>query len=92
MLDKTKTEAKPKTTIIVIHETILHAFIIDGITYLLAVALIGTGWFLGSTAMQWVGFLVLAIMALMVVSKDNRGLTIEEARKRLDEIEQEING
>jgi hypothetical protein len=58
--------------------------------YALLFGLIGLGVFVDSAAMQWAGFVV-AFLALVgmaaTAEKRNKGLTIAEARKRLDELE-----
>ena len=54
------------------------------------VAVIGIGVAVDSAAMQWAGFLVLMLTALavgIVKAAKNDGLTIDQARARLDEIE-----
>lgn len=55
-------------------------------------AIIGTGAMLDSAAMQWLGFWVIITVAVAAAAhearKDSR-LTIAQARRRLDEIEQE---
>lgn len=46
----------------------------------------------GSAAMQWAGFVFTMLFMVAVVTvmvKQNTGLTVAEARKRLDEIERE---
>lgn len=56
------------------------------------VAPISFGILTGSVAMQWVGFVFTMLFFAVVISliiKQNTGLTIAEARKRLDEIELE---
>ena len=61
-------------------------------TWVFIVALIGTGAVLGSTAMQWIGFIILILICFAAVKHDlhkNSGLTIAQARARLDEIERD---
>ncbi len=67
---------------IVIHETVLTSWAIDAGSYLLIVAVIGTGWWLGSAAMQWVGFLMLILSACMFVRGRPR-FTPQEAADKL---------
>jgi hypothetical protein len=53
---------------------------------------ISLGIWTGSAAMQWVGFvfsLVLVIGLAVSLQKRDQGLTIQQARQRLDEIEAE---
>ena len=54
------------------------------------VGVIGIGIFAESPAMQWSGFVVLVILVIAVAfqsAKKDEGLTINQARKRLDELE-----
>lgn len=60
--------------------------------FLLQVGVIGIGVATDSQAMQWSGFIMLALFSLVSASKlgkKNRCLTIEQAHKRLEEIEAE---
>lgn len=53
-------------------------------------AVIGVGVAVDSAAMQWAGFLMLMLIGLgsgIAKASKNEGLTIDEARARLDEIE-----
>ncbi|MEL6467067.1 MAG: hypothetical protein AAFQ58_19065 [Pseudomonadota bacterium] len=53
-------------------------------------AVLGSGIIAESNAMQWAGFVLLAVLAIALsatTAKRNSSLTIEEARKLLDEIE-----
>jgi len=72
---------------VVLHETIFQSWVSDAGTYAMFVALVGTGWALESTALQWVG----AIMGFLAVVGHACGktekLTFEQARSRIDEIE-----
>jgi hypothetical protein len=78
--------------IMIIHETVAQSWMRDASSVAGFVALIGIGVWLDSGAMQWtgaiLGFLVIA-GRMQRVWKDNR-YTIEQARKRLDEIEAEM--
>ena len=56
------------------------------------IGVIAIGVVVGSTAMQWAGFILLGLMLIAVVAVQQTkhsltGLTIQEARDRLDEIE-----
>lgn len=58
--------------------------------FLLIAALIGPGIVLDSAAMQWMGFLIvlLVVVSLAVGSdKANKGLTPDQARARIAELE-----
>lgn len=80
-----------KPEVILIRETARESWKADMSSVVGFVALIGIGVVLDSTAMQWVGA-ILGFITFMGrfnrMMKDNR-LTIEQARKRLDEIEAE---
>jgi Zn-dependent membrane protease YugP len=75
--------------VILLRETALASVVKDMGVVAMFVLLIGIGILLDSTALQWVGALIgfSTIVSFAVrLSKDNR-FTIEEARRRLDEIE-----
>lgn len=58
-------------------------------TACIQVAVIGIGIVTESAAMQWAGFIVLILMALAIAiisAKKDEGLTISEARERLNEL------
>ena len=74
--------------VVIIHETARQSWMRDASTYALVVALIGTGVALDSAAMQWVGFCILAMGALRIISKI-KSRTIAEAREVLDSWEAE---
>lgn len=60
-------------------------------SFLLIAALIGPGILLDSAAMQWMGFLIvlLVVVGLAVGSdKANKGLTPDQARARIAELEE----
>lgn len=56
------------------------------------ILVIGVGVFTGSSAMQWAGFLLLALMLFALLTSENSkttGLSFSEARAKLDELEAE---
>ena len=67
---------------LIIHETIRQSWARDAGSYLLIVATIGTGWWLGSPAMQWLGFLMLVVAALAKIQSKCR-FTPQEAADKL---------
>lgn len=80
---------KDDQEIIIITESARESWSRDASTVVAFVTMIGIGVFLESTALQWVG----AILGFLHIIgratrlfKDNR-YTIEQARKRLDELE-----
>lgn len=72
-------------TIFIAYKTPLQAFQINAFAYVTALALMLPGWALGSSAMQWLGFFLFFVVVFARATRD--GLTIEQARARLDEIE-----
>lgn len=87
MLDKTKCE-KPEPEIILITETPMQSLKRDATTYLLIVTVLGTGWLMGSAPMEWTGFVMLMLGALVRITLAGKHkMTIAEARKKLDELE-----
>lgn len=86
---KAEKPKKPEIRFIILHETILQSWLRDLSTYMLAVGLIGTGLVMGSSAMQWFGFLtVLAITYYKGTGKNQ--FSFEEARAYIDKLEKEL--
>lgn len=82
-------DTKKRTEVLIIRETLWKSTVSDIVTYVTVVGVIGTGWWLSSAAMQWCGFLMLGV-SVIARSVNQKRLTVPEARKRLDEIEQEM--
>lgn len=81
---------KTKTHMIVIaHETLLQSVMSDCMSFATIMGVIGVGWALNSSAMQWVGAIMVFIAFCAKSSSVNKRLTIEEARTKLDKIEAE---
>jgi hypothetical protein len=80
-------EKKPE--VILLYETVAQSWARDASTFALLLCLIGMGVILQSSAMQWfgavVGFIVICNRAGEAFKKNR--MTIDQARKRLDEIE-----
>lgn len=74
--------------IIIIRETWRESLLSDAGTFCLFVGLIGIGWLLDSSAMQWVGAFVGFVTILTTAKKLGQRMTVAEARRKLDEIEQ----
>lgn len=53
-----------QSNIIVVHESPMQSVIKDTYTFAAVVGIIGVGWLLGSDAMQWIGFVILSVIAL----------------------------
>lgn len=84
--------AKRPAELIIVYETPLKSWLVDASTFAMVAGMIGLGWLFDSAAMQWLAFVVIAIMAITVaVGKSDRKMTVAQARKRLDEIEQEMS-
>lgn len=64
--------------IILLHETIGESLARNAGTFALIAAVIGTGWLLGSEAMQWLGFVML-VFAGMARAKGIPRLTPQQA-------------
>lgn len=77
---------KTKTEVIIVYETVLQSYLIDTSTFVLFAALIGLGIFLDSTALQWIGGLM-GIFTICARIDRHKRMTVDQARKRLDEIE-----
>ncbi len=80
---------KERTHIILITESAIQSWARDASTLVMFVALIGIGVWLDSSAMQWMGAVIGFITIATRASKLRQNLTIEQARRRLDEIERE---
>lgn len=80
---------KQLPTVILIRETWLSSLISDAGTFALFAGLIGLGWLLGSSAMQWSGFVVAAFMTFARAGSraDEYRYTIAQARDKLDQLE-----
>jgi len=80
-----------KQIVIIIRESTLESVISD--TYSIG-ALVGAvllGWWIGSDALQWIaGIIMFLVIAGESAGKYKNKLTIEQARKRLDEIEADL--
>lgn len=75
--------------VIIIHETVAKSWFRDLSTFALFAGLIGIGWLMGSSAMQWMGaiiaFLTIAVKASGAQAKSRK--SIAEARQFLDDLE-----
>lgn len=79
--------SEKKTEIMLVSETVAQSWAKDASTAALFLALIGTGWFLDSTALQWAGAFVGFTTLFMRSSGRVPRMTIAEARAKLDELE-----
>jgi len=78
-----------KPEIIILNETLGKSIAKNAASFCTIVAIIGVGVVLDSAAMQWLGALIWMLWLLAKASMRGNTLTIEEARRRLDEIERE---
>lgn len=79
-----------KEHLIILHsESVLDSWARDASTFALIAATIGLGWFLDSSAMQWLGAVVAFLTICVRASGDRKAhtLTIPQARVKLDELE-----
>jgi hypothetical protein len=83
-------DVKKKTEIILLHENLKESIIADTITFGFASALMIAANIIGSTAFEWVAATVWVISVLGHSAAYGRGhrMTTEEARRRLEEIEE----
>lgn len=82
-----------KSEVIVIRERFLHSVGKDVVSFATLIATIGVGVWLDSSALQWIAGLAWIAWCFARVTrlvKDNT-FSIAQARKRLDEIEAEMN-
>lgn len=77
----TRRGVSDEVRIIVIHKTVQQSWLRDASTLALIVTVIGTGWALGSEAMQWCGFVLLALNCIARARSDR--LTPQQAAERL---------
>jgi hypothetical protein len=75
-------------TIIVVHESITESLVKDAYTCVALVASVGVGVYVDSQALQWIGGLLFMLTVAMSATKQR--YTIDGARKRLDELEAEL--
>lgn len=83
MTDRPETTDRPRKTVIVLHETFVQSVVRDAITYIMIIAVIGTGWWLGSDAMQWLGFVMLCLGAIGRATRTHDRLTPQQAADKL---------
>lgn len=68
-----------RPTVIILHETVAESWIKDAGTFAMIVAVIGTGWWLGSEAMQWIGFLMVMLVAVRMAGGCKDRMTPQQA-------------
>lgn len=68
---------------VIMHETWIKGLVRDVVTFVMIVSVIGTGWWLGSAAMQWTGFVMLCFIAITVATGRRNRLTPQEAADML---------
>lgn len=83
-----------KPEVIVLYETALQSWLRDASSVAMFVALIGIGVLLDSSAMQWIGAIIgfLAIFTRASGASRKCRMTLDQARKRIDEIEAGMAG
>ena len=65
--------------VIVIRESLAESVAKDAATVLAVFLVIGTGWWLGSVPMQWLGFLALCLGAMSWAAREGTRLTPQQA-------------
>lgn len=78
-----------KPMVIILKDTVARSLIKTAGVFVMICGIIGLGVYLQSSAMQWAGFVLSALVIAGLTShlhKDNR-LTIAQARAKLDELE-----
>lgn len=73
--------------ILIIHETVLGSWMRDAGSYLLLLGSVGTGVYLESAALQWIGGLMAIVWMIAKPGMEKMTYDIDGARRRLDEIE-----
>lgn len=71
-------DTSPKT-VILLHESVKRSLLTDASTFVMIVSVIGIGWWLGSSAMQWAGFIMICIAMVGRASRLENKLTPQEA-------------
>lgn len=74
---------KDNKTIIILHESTKQSLMRDAGTFAMTIALMGSGWLLGSAAMQWLGFIMICIDIISRASRMNNGMAPQEAADML---------
>lgn len=75
--------------IIVVRETVWESIMSDAITFAMVVGIIGVGVYLNSAAMQWAGFLMLVLAALLRAGGRRDVMTRSEAIEFLTKMDGE---
>lgn len=71
--------------IIWVRESLLESFLSDLTSFVMACGLTGMGWWLGSTAMQWIGFVVFWMSLFALARGDTKRKSPQEAADLLYE-------
>ena len=80
-----------KLEIIIIHESLWESLLSDLGTFVAVTGIGVVGWFLNSSALTWVALLMFFVMAVFRTTTKKTGrLSVEQARDRLDQLEQEF--
>lgn len=76
-------KCKCPKTLLYVHETTIGSVISDTFTWLMVMSLIGIGWWLKSSAMQWCGFLMFAVTVMAKGSGKTKKISPQEAADKL---------
>lgn len=77
---------RPLPEILIIEETALQSMVSDGVTLAMFAAMVGLGVALGSETMQYLGGSLFLVW--LCIRRRKPRLSIAQARRRLDEIEE----
>ncbi len=86
-------EWPPRIHLFVIkHETVWQSILADAFTLIALFSGIGAGRLIGSAVLEWLAAALFVVAIIIMSLTRDRRLSIDEARHRLDEIEQERKG
>jgi len=72
-------------------ETMWESIVTDTYTIGSLIASVLVGWFIGSAALEWIsGILIILMIVNRASGQGFRKLTIDEARKKIDDLEREL--
>lgn len=87
-------EKRPETRFFIIHESVAESWLKDAGTLAMFLGLIGIGWLIDSSAMQWSGAIIGFIFIIATAKMENKVHyhSIDAARAEFDRIEAKLKG